>query len=405
MTTECTVERVEGAQDGAAASVMISLLSSLAVLADPRKRRGTRYPLLSVLAVAVLGCMCGCNDAEALEDWGRKEIRWLERFLSFPHGPPTQDVFLRVLASMNPEPFREAFLTWIRAVFAALGIDGQIAVDGQTNRGSRDRGAKRNPVHMVSAFACANGLVIGQTKTDEKSNEIKAIPILLSLLDLQGALVSADAMGCQTAIAQQICEAGGDYLFGLKGNQTKLLDETKAVFEAAQQPPSHNIDEVRPPEVAEATTVDKGHGRLETRTARTIVDFGDWVPSAPRFASLTTLIEIESTREELLTGKTTCETRYYVSSRLLSPEQALAAVRSHWGIENNLHWCLDVTFGQDGNRTRTRNAAENLAVIRHFAINLLRRYTGDQKSLPRRRRLCDYNIDYREALLGIAAVA
>lgn len=379
------------------------LLKALAVVDDPRKRRGKRYPLLDVLCIAVLGCMCGCDDAEALEDWALKEKSWLSKFLLLPHGPPTQDVFLRVLAAINPDQFRVAFTTWVRELLAAFGISGQIAVDGQTNKGSRDRATQRGPVHMVSALACGDGLVLGQLKTDEKSNEITAIPALLSLLDLRGALVSIDAMGCQVAIAKLIRNGEGDYLMGLKGNQSSLKDETEKVFEAAHRPPHTNRDIAQPPAMTLATTTDKGHGRVETRTAKVLSDFDEWVPASERWPDLKSLISIESVREEVLSGKATTETRFYISSRRMTPDEALASVRAHWRVENDLHWCLDVTFGQDANRTRTKYAAENLAVVRHFALNLIRRYSGDRYSVPRRRRLCDYDTDYREALLGLSA--
>lgn len=380
------------------------LLTSLAIVTDPRQARGKRYPLRDVLAIAVLGCLCGCDNAEALEDWGRKEREWLSGFLELPHGTPGQDVFLRLLAAVNPEQFREAFLTWMRELFGSLGIRGQIAVDGQTNKGSRNRAANRGPVHMVSALACGDGLVLGQTKVDEKSNEIKAIPELLRLLDLRGALVSMDAMGCQVSIAKLIRAGQGDYLMGLKGNQSTLRNETEALFESSKAPHSINIDDSRPPTVEQATEIDKGHGRIETRTAKVIIDFSPWLPTAARWPDLTSLVAIESTREEIVSGKTSTETRFYVSSREMTPQEALVGTRNHWLVENQLHWCLDVTFGQDDNQTRTKYAAENLAVIRHFALNLVRGFPGDRYSVPRRRRLCDYRIDYRERLLGLRPV-
>lgn len=377
-----------------------ALLKSLEIVDDPRKRRGKRYGLLEVLTVAVLGCLCGCDDAEALEDWARKEQAWLSGFLRFPHGTPGQDVFLRVLAAMNPEQFRTAFLTWVREILRGVGIEQQIALDGQTSRGSRNRATNQKPVHVVSALTCGECLVIGQVKTDEKSNEITAIPELLQVLDLRGALVSIDAMGCQVSIAKLIRAQQGDYLFGLKGNQSTLKAETEAVFQAAAAI-SCNVDVAQPPIVESATEVDKGHGRMETRTARVIVNFDEWVPAANRWKDLHSLIAIDSMREELLTGTITTETRFYISSRTMTPTDALSAVRNHWLIENQLHWCLDVSFGQDANQTRTQHAAENLAVIRHFALNLIRNYDGDKLSIPRRRRLCDYRVDYREKLIGL----
>lgn len=210
-------------------------------------------------------------------------------------------------------------------------------------------------------------------------------------------------MGCQVAIAKLIRDQQGDYLLGLKGNQSSLKDETEAVFEAAQAPRSANVDEAQPPAIAESTEIDKGHGRLETRTAKVISDFHEWVPASERWPDMSSLVAIDSTREEILSGKTTTETRFYVTSRHMTPEEALAGVRQHWLVENQLHWCLDVSFGQDANQTRTKYAAENLAVVRHFALNLIRRHASDSYSVPRRRRLCDYNVDYRESLLGFTS--
>jgi predicted transposase YbfD/YdcC len=385
--------------------VVLGLLSCLAVISDPRKRRGKRHLLLDILAIAVLGCLCGCDDAEALEDWAKKERRWLSGFLKLPRGTPGQDVFLRVLAAIDPEQFRSAFLVWVREILHALGVEGQIAVDGQTNRGSRDRAHQRGPVHLVSALACEQGLVLGQVKTDDKSNEITAIPQLLRLLDLRGAMVSMDAMGCQVSIAKLIRSQQGDYLMGLKGNQSTLQDETEALFAAAQAPRSANVDEQQPPAIQQVTENDKGHGRLEKRTAKVISDFGDWVPSAERWPDIKGLIAIDSTREDLQSGKSTTETRFYITSRQISAQEAMATVRRHWLVENQLHWCLDVSFGQDANQTRSKHAAENLAVVRHFALNLARSYSGDRYSVPRRRRLCDYNVEYRETILGASSSA
>lgn len=381
--------------------MVLGLLRALAVVTDPRKDKGKRHLLLDVLVIAVLGCLCGCDNAEALEDWAKKERHWLSGFLDLPRGTPGQDVFLRVLAAIDPSEFHDAFLVWVRDILRVLGVDGQVAVDGQTNRGSRDRAKNRSPVHMVSALTCGQGIVLGQVKTDEKSNEITAIPELLGLLDLRGALVSMDAMGCQVAIAKLIRKKEGDYLMGLKGNQSKLREEVEAVFQTANTPRSANVDEAQPPEVSETTESDKAHGRLETRTAKVIRDFADWVPASMRWPEMSSLVAIESIREEILSGKTTRETRFYVSSRRMTPEEALAGVRNQWLIENQLHWCLDVTFGQDANQTRTKNAAENLAVVRHFALNLVRSYSGDRYSVPRRRRLCDYDTEYRERVLGL----
>ena len=391
----------KGSQDGESVeqSIRDRLLESLVVVDDPRSAQGRRYPIVEVLAMVVLGCMCGCDNAEALEDWARKEQDWLSDFLTMKHGTPSQDVFLRVLAAIEPQQFRQAFLDWVQAVFEPLGLGGQIAVDGQTHRNSSSRSCTNGPVHMVHALACDTGLVLGQLPTEEKSNEIRAIPALLELLDIEGALVSIDAMGTQRRIVNLIRRKKGDYLLGLKDNQSTLYEETARVFEEALDQRERTIDEARPPTIAKATNVDGGHGRIETRTAYVIEDFDDWVPSSSKWRGIKSLIAVEAKREDTISGKIETERRYYISSRKLSAEQANEAVRSHWLVENQLHWVLDVSFGQDASRVRTEHAAENLGVVRHFALNLIRKYDGDNYSVPRRRRLCDYDTDYREQLL------
>jgi predicted transposase YbfD/YdcC len=392
-------------KEGAAAeaslpeSILRQLVQSLSVVEDPRNLRGIRHPLVNVLTIAVLGCMCRCDDAEALEDWGRKEADWLADFLDMPHGIPSQDVFLRILAAIEPASFRQAFHIWVSEVFALLGIEQQIAIDGQTHRRSGDVGKGQKPVHMVHALVCETGLVMGQVATDEKSNEIKAIPALLEVLDLRGALVSIDAMGTQVKIARQIVKAGGDYLLALKGNQSSLHTEVKAAFVEALDNRRRTVDEVPPPQITTETEVDGGHGRIEIRTAQVVTDFEPWVPAAQRWSGLRALIAITATREDLTTGKKSTETRYYVSSRAMTAVEANERVRSHWLVENQLHWCLDMTFGQDACRIRTGHATENFAVVRHFALNVIRNYKGDRYSVPRRRRLCDYDRDYRRRVL------
>lgn len=383
-----------------AAIAVHRLIAALSIVADPRQRRGRRHSVINVLVIAVLGCVCGADNAEALEDWAVKEKNWLSTFLTFEHGTPSQDVFLRVLGALDPVTFRTAFLTWAREVMSSLGLTGQIAIDGQTHRGSHDRAKSQKPIHVLSALACESGFVLGQEKTDVKSNEITALPALLQLLYLKGALVSVDAMGCQVKVAKTILDRGGDYLFGLKGNQSTLQTQTAALFDEVFDTRKRAVDEAAPPVVERHQSTDGGHGRIETREAIVCHDFKDRVPAAKRFPSLCTLVAIVSTREDAISGKSTTERRLYVSSRKLTAEQATTATRMHWAVENKLHWCLDVTFGQDGNRTRKKHAAQNLGVIRTFALNLVRAYTGDKRSLPRRRRLCDYQLDYRLALLA-----
>ena len=385
-----------------AKALLESLIRALSVVEETRHDKGLRHPIITVLTLAVLGCMCGCDDAEALEDWGQKELDWLSDFLHLPHGTPSQDVFLRVFAALDPTSFRMAFHTWMQQVFSVLGFEGQIAIDGQTHRRSGDKPSGKKPLHMVHALMCEAGLVLGQVATDEKSNEIVAIPALLDLLDLQGALVSIDAMGTQVKIANKIVKGGGDYLLALKGNQSSLHTEVQEAFGEASDQRQRTVDEMPPPQVTTHTQVDSGHGRIETRVAQVLTGFEPWVPAAERWTKLVALVQITATRENTTTGEVNQETRHYIASRVLTAEKANEHVRAHWLVENQLHWCLDMTFGQDANRTRTGNAAEYFAVVRHFALSIIRNYKGDRYSVPRRRRLSDFRRDYRSQVLQAA---
>lgn len=372
----------------------------LFVVVDPRARRGVRHPLITVLTIAILGCICGCDNAEALEDWGHKEARWLRELVPLPHGAPGQDVFLRVFAAIDPIVFRGAFRSWANGFFASLSRPGQIAIDGQTSRGSHDRASGRRPVHVVNAYDCSNGLVTAQEPVDAKSNEIRAVPLLLQLFHIRGALVSIDSMGCQVQIAKAILAKGGDYLLGLKGNQSALHEQTRGLFDEVRSTRQRPADAAHPPACDHTRATDADHGRIEVRDAWTCTGFERWVPAAGRWPGLKTLVCVASSRTDKISGATTSDTRYFISSRRMTASDALSAVRRHWAIENGLHHVLDVTFGQDADRTRTANAAENLNVVRAFAINGLRAFTGDKLSLPRRRRLCDYNPDYRDEILA-----
>lgn len=383
------MEPTNAPQDTSWRSGIFALLTSLAVVDDPRGRKGKMHALVDVLAIAILGTICGCDDAEAFQIWAEKEEPWLRRFLALKHGIPTQDTYLRVLAALDPKQFRESFLSWAKTVFHLMGLRGQLAVDGKTLRGTKNAGV--NLTHMINALSCETGLVVGQERTASKSNEITAIPMLLDVIALKGCLVSIDAMGCQTKIAQKIIDKEGDYLLGLKQNQPTLHAQVNKIFSASSSS-----------SLPKDTTTNKGHGRIETRTATVCAQFCDDVTAARRWPQMKTLVRIESIRQVVTETKVSTETRYYICSRNLTAQQANQAVRAHWLVENQLHWCLDVTFGEDHNQTKTKHAAENLAVIRQFALNIMRNFHGDKRSLRLRRRQCDYNLKYREEVLAAA---
>lgn len=374
------------------------LMSSLSMLEDPRDTRGRLHVLSEVLAVVVLAVLCGCDNAEEWQEWGEKEEPWLRTFLSLPHGIPSQDTYLRVLAALDPAAFRALFLDWVKLVFAPLGLSGQIAIDGKSVRGSRNAGAEA--VHMVSALLCDSGLVMAQVKTEAKSNEIVAIPEVLKLLSLPGTLVSMDAMGCQRDIARQIVEQGADYLLQVKGNQPALSSELQTLFRHALSEPEHGPLEPAPaaPRVQRHEQIDKGHGRIEVRKTVVCGELPNELSAKLLWPNLSSVVMVEATRQDARTGAGSTERRYYISSRVLDAEQAAHAVRAHWLIENQLHWVLDMSFGEDACTVRTQHAAHNLAVIRHFAFNLLRR-GKDKRSLRMRQRRCDWDRDYRANLL------
>lgn len=396
---------VEEAQTNEVDEALAQLVLVMEDVKDPRGRQGRRHLLASVLSIAVLGCLCGCDDAEALQDWAEKEEDWLTDYLELQWGVPSQDTFLRVLAAVDQSEFRWAFHRWVQNALPKAVAADQIAVDGKTARRSGDKSAEAKAVHMVSALACNAKVVLAQMPTASKSNELNAIRALLRILELKGSLVSIDAIACQTDIAERIVERGGDYLLCVKENQANLREQLVEAFDATSLKPTQNVDLLGPPEHEISTGSDAGHGRIETRTVTVIHAFEDWIDAATRlrWKGLQTLIRVDSKREHEGTGKLQMEKRYYISSRRLTASEANLHVRTHWEVENSLHYVLDVSFGEDGYRARKQNAAANFIVIRHFALNMIRSFEGDKLSVPRRRRLCDYKTDYREKLLSSVA--
>lgn len=396
-----TTENPSALEAADGANAVRKLVHLLAFVEDPRKRSGRLHAFSDILAILVLATLCRCDSADDIEEWGKKEEKWLRKFLPLKNGIPSQDTFLRALAALEPEEFQEVFALWAQDVWPKLGIRRQIAVDGKTSRGAKKAGEKASRVHTVTAFACDVGQVLAQVSMADKTNEISTLPEFLKGLSLQGALVSIDAIAAQTEVTGTIVDGGGDYLIGLKCNQPTLHKEVVGLFETIDASGVRSLDEYPLPEVDVSEETDGGHGRIETRRARVCSDLKTLVPSAKRFKKLHSVIEIEATRTQKRTGETSTERRYYISSRKLNADEVNAAVRAHWGIENRLHWCLDMTFKEDQCRIRARNAAQNLAVVRHFAINLIRSFDGDKLSAPRRRLKCLFYRDYREKLLGV----
>ena len=376
----------------AAISRVGSIKKYFTSLKDPRVRKRTEHRLIDIIAIALCGVIANCDGWTDIIDFANNRIVWFKRFLKLPNGIPSHDTFERVFANIDPAVFNRCCIAWLRDVSDLVGL-GHLAIDGKTLRGSAS--CKRGPLHLVSAWATEANLSLGEVAVEGKSNEIKAIPELLKLLDLKGALVTIDAIGCQKAIAQQIVDKGGDYLLAVKANQEHLLEDIQATVTKALDGdlPKH--------QVATVTTTDEGHGRREQRTYTVIANLED-IRDRKLWAGLTTVGMC--LRERTVNGKTTEETHYFIGSGRLGARKAARALRGHWGIENNLHWQLDVHLGEDRSRIQERNAARNFASMRKLALCVLKRHPA-QRSIPRKRKMAAQNPDFlAEILTGAAKV-
>lgn len=343
---------------------------------EPRSSN-KRHKLIDMITIGICAVICGADGYEAIEEFGNARYEWFETFLELPHGIPSHDTIGRVFSRLNPEEFERAFLKWIYEV-RKISCGQIIAIDGKTLRRSYDKNSAKAAIHMVSAWASENRLILGQIKTEEKSNEITAIPELLSLLEIQGCIVTIDAMGTQKEIASRIINKGGDYVPALRGNQKNLYEDVKLFFEDARQRDFKDIP------VSYYEETDGGHGRVEVRRYRTVEDI-EWLYGKENWKGLNIIGMAESERH--IGNKISIETRYYISSIENNAEKSGRAIRSHWGIENSVHWTLDITFREDESRIRKGYGPENIAVMRHIALNMLRNETSSEKKSIRLRRL------------------
>jgi predicted transposase YbfD/YdcC len=363
-----------------------SIPAFFAKLKDPRRAHRRLHRLQDIIVIALCAVIAGAQDWQEIETFGRKRHDWLKRFLELPHGIPSHDTFERVFDRLQPQAFQACFREWVRAVSDTLRIK-HVAIDGKTLRGSGS--AQLGPLHLVSAWATAQRLSLGQVAVDSKSNEITAIPALLELLDLTGALVSIDAIGCQKEIAAQIVAGGGDYILTVKDNQPHLLEDIQACFERALD------EDFAGWEYDTYETRQRGHGRTEYR-CYTVLYPTDGIRHRAEWAGLTAIGLCHS--ERTVAGQTTGEARYFIGSKRAGARVYGRALRNHWGIENSLHWQLDVTFREDDNRVTHRNAAENLALLRRLTLSLLHAHPA-KLSIAKKRFAAALDPDFLEEIL------
>lgn len=346
------------------------------------------YPLEEVLLLCLLAVLAGAETFTDIARFGTKKLDLLRRFLRFAHGTPAHDHLGDIFATLDAEKFQESFVAWVMSLTGAPAE--VIAIDGKTVRRSADKKGSKAAIHMVSAFAARQRLVLGQVKVAEKSNEIVAIPRLLDMLSIEGAVVTIDAMGCQRDIAQKIIDKKADYILALKGNQGSLREDVE-LFVAEQK--ANGFQDTA---VSRDQTVDGDHGRIETRTT-TVIHDAVWLQERHRWPGLAAVLVVDSTRET--DGKVEYESRFYITSLLLSAAQTGPMVRDHWAIENSLHWVMDMVFRDDECRVRTDYAPENFTTIKHMAHNLLRRAPG-KDSLRLRRKVAAWDDDFLASLIA-----
>ena len=360
-------------------------------LRDPRIDRQKRHHLIDIISISICAALCGAEGWTDVEAFGKAKKDWFETFLELPNGIPSHDTFGRFFSLLDPQAFQDTFLQWVQSVNDLF--KGQVvAIDGKCLRRSHDHGKGKAAIYMVSAWATANQLVLGQVKTDEKSNEITAIPKLLRALEVKGCIVTIDAAGCQKGIATQIRSQGADYVLALKGNQGNLREYVEDYFTTARANDFHGV----PHDYHE--TIDGGHGRVEIRRHWSIEPFRDF-PGKAAWKDLRSIGMVESERH--IGSEVTLDCRYYISSLPADAKQFAASVRAHWGVENGLHWCLDVGFREDDCRVRQGNASENFAVVRHIALNLLKKERSFKGGLRAKRLKAGWDQDYLIKILGV----
>jgi len=367
------------------------IIKSFSQIKDPRVTGRTDHKLIDIIVITICAVISSADTWEDIALYGKTKIDWLKEFLELPNGIPSHDTFNRVFSVLSPKKLQEAFLEWMQEV-KKLTKGEVVPIDGKTLRRSYNSSSGKSAIHMVSAWGAKNGVVLGQVKTEEKSNEITAIPELLNVLELTGCIVSIDAMGCQKKIAKEIIDKDADYILALKGNQSTMHEQIKSYFEDAVVCGFENIS------YDSYEEMNKNHGREEMRRYYVISDI-DWLKGKLDWKNLETIVMVES--ERYINGNTNYERRYYISSLKTDAKCFAEAIRNHWQIENSLHWVLDVAFREDESRKRKGYSAENFAVIRHIALNLLRQEKSLKLGINGRRKKAGWDNEYLLKVLDV----
>lgn len=372
--------------------IKTGIIGHFSVMADPRVERTRHHNLIDILVIAICGVISGCENWVEIVQFGEAKKEWLSGFLELPDGIPSHDTFGRVFSLIDPEQFQNCFLSWIKEI-SCLTEGEVIAIDGKTLRGSQDRINGKSPIHIVSAWASENQLILGQRKVNEKSNEITAIPELLKLLEVKNCIITLDAMGCQTEIVERIVEKGADYVIALKKNQGGLYDDVIPFLDALEK---NSASDEGNYEYFE--TIEKDHGRIETRRYWTLPTSEWLIKTHPAWKQFNSIALVISQRN--INGLISTENRYYISSLKTGAKRFANAIRSHWKIENQFHWTLDVAFREDLSRIRKDFSPQNFAVLRHIALNLIKQEnSGKKKSVQVKRKLCGWDNSYLQKVI------